>query len=233
MKVMLIDDEPAIRALVRRVLEGVGYEYCEAATCAEAHAVLDTENPDMLILDVMLPDGDGFRLCRELRDSGVVAPILFLTAKGDITDKGIGFRSGGDDYLTKPFSLQELVLRVEAHLRTLKRLGANATSIIRAGRLEIDVERQTIRKNGGKIELTPREYKILALLASNPGVVLTKEQIVSTVWGKEFVGETTSLAVFIRKLREKIEEDPSNPQLIQTVWRIGYQFVAELKDEAR
>ena len=224
MKVMLVDDEMAMRTLVRRVLEDAGFDYCEAETCAEAKLVFERELPDMLILDVMLPDGDGFQLCQEFRSEGAAMPILFLTAKGDIVDKRVGFKSGGDDYLTKPFNPQELVLRVEAHLRKHGRTNSTMASVVRAADLEIDVKRQKVFKRGEKIELTPREYKILVLLATNPGKVFTKEHIIGEIWGKEYVGETTSLAVFIRKIREKVEEDSSNPRLIQTVWHVGYRF---------
>lgn len=224
MKVMLVDDEMAMRTLVKRVIEDAGFSYCDAQSCGEALVTFEKERPDLMILDVMLPDGDGFQLCQSLRNAGALLPIIFLTAKGDIVDKRVGFKSGGDDYLTKPFNPQELVLRVEAQLRKHVRTGSVMASVLKAVDLEIDVKRQEVYLRDEKVELTPREYKILVLLAASPGKVFTKEQIVEEVWGKEFVGETTSLAVFIRKIREKIEEDPSHPRLIQTVWHVGYRF---------
>ncbi len=224
MKIMLVDDEVGIHAIVERIAHDSGYEYYEASGGEEAIGVFFETNPDLLILDVMMPDVDGFQVCRELRAKGCLVPIIFLTAKGDIVDKGVGFDVGGDDYIVKPFSPKELSMRIKAHLRRQQRSLQSAQDNIHAGDLTIEIKRRKVLIHGKPIELTPKEFLILMLMASHPGEVFTHEQLIEEVWGKEYVGETTSIAVFIRKIREKIEVDPSKPRYLQTVWRSGYRF---------
>lgn len=224
-KIMLVDDERSMRKLVERLVRSEGYDYCEAADGYDALARFDEENPDLLLLDVMLPELDGFQVCRRLREAGVVIPVIFLTAKGDIVDKGAGFGAGGDDYITKPFSTQELSLRIEAHLKYYGRLTANQSRRVSVGDFVFNVRRHEVSLNGQVVDLTPKEFEILFFLASHPGDVFTREQLTEAVWGKDFLGESTSIPVFIRRLRKKIEPDPSNPQYLQTVWRVGYKFM--------
>lgn len=225
MKIMLADDEQAIRTLIERIVLDEGYEFCLAEDGLEALSVFALENPDLIILDVMMPELDGFQVCRKIREQNTLVPIIFLSAKGDIVDKGVGFTCGGDDYLVKPFAPQELSMRIRARLR---KRGQAAPELCDAPVIfedfEFDVKRHRLTKKGIPIDLTSKEYQILLLLACSPGEVFTREQITEYVWGKEYVGEVSSLAVFVRKIRAKIEEDPSNPVYLQTVWRVGYRF---------
>lgn len=225
MKIMLADDEQSMRTLVERVVLDAGYEFCSARDGQEALDVFEAEKPDLVILDVMMPKLDGFQVCKKMREQGILTPAIFLSAKGDIVDKGVGFSVGGDDYLVKPFSPQELSLRIEAHLRKHKLVFTqNRDDCIKAGDIEFDIKRHKVIVRGTVVDFTPKEFQILLLLASHPGEVFTREQLIEAVWGEEFIGETSSIAVFVRKIREKIEEDPSKPQLLQTVWRVGYRF---------
>lgn len=224
-KILLADDEPSMRNLIRRIVVGGGHEFCCAADGKEAIEVYGREQPDLLILDVMMPKLDGFQVCQELRASGAIVPIVFLTAKGDITDKGTGFNVVGDDYLVKPFDPDELLLRIDAHLKRNERImPKQQDDCVMLGGLEFDTKRYRVTTGDKRIDFTPKEFQILFLLASHPGEVFTREQLIEAVWGEEFVGETSSLPVFIRKIREKIEKDPSHPEYLQTAWRSGYRF---------
>ncbi len=223
-KIMLADDEESMQLLVERIITGKGYSFCCVGDGSEVFDMFNKENPDLLILDVMMPELDGFQVCRMLREQGVVVPIVFLSARGDIIDKSVGFNAGGDDYLVKPFSTQELLLRVEAHLRRQQRMIPETEKNFTIGDLSFDIKRKKVFIKERPVELTPKEYMILVLLASHPGEIFTREQLTEAIWGEEFVGETTSIAVFIRRIREKIEDDPSKPAYIQTVWRAGYRF---------
>lgn len=227
MKILLADDESSIQKLISGLLEDEGH----ACTCVEdgteALAAFEKEKFDLVILDVMMPHMDGFTACRELRGRGITAPVIFLSAKGDIVDKGVGFSAGGDDYMTKPFDPRELMMHIEAHLRRAQMGTAPKTSEISTltiGRFVINSAKHQVTKNGIAIKLTPKEFKILFALARTPDTVLSKEQLIENAWGAEFVGETSSLTVFIKKLRSKIEDDPSDPRIIETVWGIGYRL---------
>ncbi len=227
MKILLADDEMSIQKLICGLLENEGH----ACTCVEdgteALAAFEKEEFDLIILDVMMPHMDGFTTCRELRSCGVTAPIIFLSAKGDIVDKGVGFSAGGDDYMTKPFDPRELMMHIEAHLRRAQMGNVPKTSNTNAlalGRFVIDSAKHQVTKNDATVKLTPKEFKILLALARTPDTVLSKEQLIENAWGAEFVGETSSLTVFIKKLRGKIEDDPSDPRIIETVWGIGYRL---------
>lgn len=223
-KIMLADDEESMQVLVKRILVGKGYSFCCATDGISAIEVFNRENPDLLLLDVMMPEMDGFQVCRILREQGALTPILFLSARGDIVDKSVGFNAGGDDYLIKPFSTQELMLRIEAHLRRQQRLSPEQERDFTAADIAFDIKRKKITVKGRTVILTPKEFMILAVLARHPGEIFTREQLIEVVWGKEYMGETTSIAVFIRRIREKIEDNPSKPVYIQTVWRAGYRF---------
>ena len=232
MKILLVDDEPAIRRLVSSLVVDAGYEFAYAEDGLAALKAVECERPDLVIMDVMMPRMDGFASCAELRRRGCTVPIIFLSAKGDIVDKGVGFQAGGDDYLVKPFDPRELLMHIEAQLRraTMASSGpstAAATETLRVGRLSLDAGQHIAMKDSARLALTPKEFKILFALASNPGLVLSMEQLVEAAWGREFVGETTSITVFIKKLREKVEDDPSDPRAILTVWGIGYRLDPE------
>ena len=191
--------------------------------------MLGREHPDLLLLDVMLPKMNGYDVCREMRAQGRRIPVLFLSSKGDIVDKGIGFKAGGDDYLVKPFNNEELLMRIEAHLNRHKSdlafARANAlagTSLI--GDLEIDFSGYVVRKRGVKLDLTSKEFEILALLAGNPGQAFSREQIYEHIWGEDSAVDTNSITVFVRRIREKIEDKASQPTYVLTVWGVGYKF---------
>ncbi|MCB7036436.1 response regulator transcription factor [Eggerthella sinensis] len=228
-KVMLIDDDESLHVLMKRIVEEAGYEFCAAFSGAEGLALLGDEHPDLLLLDVMMPGMNGFDVCRTMRESGRRIPIIFLSAKGDIVDKSIGFKAGGDDYVVKPFSSDELLLRIEAHLRrhredltfakAVSREGCNHT-----GDLEILFNQYEVRLRGVTVDLTAKEFEILALLAASPGQVFTRNQIYEHIWGLESEVDESSITVFMRKIREKIEDNPSQPKYLLTVWRVGYKF---------
>ena len=226
MKIMLADDEENIRTLVELLVVENGYEFCSASDGLEALRVFKREEPDILILDIMMGGLNGFEVCTRLRESGVVTPIIFLTAKGDIVDKSIGFQAGADDYLVKPFLPKELLLRIKALLRRRmpgRKIGY-LSDYIRYRDLEIDVKRRKVIVEGRQADLTPKEFHVLLILASSPGEVFTRDQLIHDVWGPEYVGESSSVTVIIRRIREKIESDPSDPKYLQTVWHVGYRF---------
>lgn len=228
MKILLADDEVSIQKLISGLLEDEGHECVCVEDGTDALRAFEKSSFDLVILDVMMPRMDGFATCRELRARGVTAPVIFLSAKGDIVDKGIGFAAGGDDYMTKPFDPRELLMHIEAHLRRAHMDAAPARpepKTLTLGRFVIDTAKHQVTKEGTPIKLTPKEFKILLALARTPDTVLSKEQLIEDAWGAEFVGETQSITVFIKKLRNKIEDDPSDPRIIETVWGIGYRLV--------
>ncbi len=228
-KVMLIDDDKSVHVLMRRIVEDAGYRYCAAYDGGSGLKMLIAERPDLLLLDVMMPGMNGFDVCTKIRAQGRRIPIIFLSAKGDIVDKSIGFKAGGDDYVVKPFSPDELLLRIEAHLRRHKSDLAFAKAVSRegsskTGELEIFFNRYEVRLRGEPVELTAKEFEILALLASSPGQVFTRNQIYEHIWGRDSGVDENSITVFMRKIREKIEDNPSQPKYLLTVWRVGYKF---------
>ena len=230
MKILLADDEPSLCEALSIILRGAGYEVCAARDGAQAVAVFARERPDLAILDVMMPKLDGFDACESIREIDPDVPVLMLTAKGDIDDKRSGFRAGADDYVTKPFNDEELVLRVEALLRRRGRGDASPgrSGLMRAGcigDLVIDPCRYEVSVNGRVINLTPKEFQILALMADHPGKVFTREDLIENIWGEEYERTgSISIPVYVRRIREKIEEDPSDPKYLQTVWRFGYRL---------
>lgn len=228
MKILLADDEVSIQKLISGLLEDEGHECVCVEDGTDVLEAFENASFDLVILDVMMPRMDGFATCRELRTRGVTVPVIFLSAKGDIVDKGIGFAAGGDDYMTKPFDPRELLMHIEAHLRRAHMDVASAKpepKTLILGRFVIDTAKHQVTKEGISIKLTPKEFKILLALARMPDTVLSKEQLIEDAWGAEFVGETQSITVFIKKLRNKIEDDPSDPRIIETVWGIGYRLV--------
>lgn len=230
MKVLVADDELSLREALSIILRSAGYEVCEACDGAQAVAVFARERPDLAILDVMMPKLDGFDTCESIREIDPDVPVLMLTAKGDIGDKRSGFRAGADDYVTKPFNDEELILRVEALLRRRGRGDGVGESnklmqTVRIGDLVIDPCRYEVSVNGRVINLTPKEFQILALMADHPGKVFTREDLIESIWGEEYERTgSISIPVYVRRIREKIEEDPSDPKYLQTVWRFGYRL---------
>ena len=228
-KIMLIDDDEGVHTLIRRIVEDAGYGFVPAYNGDDGLRILAEQHPDLLLLDVMMPGTNGFDVCAAIRAKGRRIPIIFLSAKGDIVDKSIGFKAGGDDYVVKPFSPDELLLRIEAPLRRHKTDLAFAKAVSREGSnktgdLEIVFNHYEVYLRGEKVDLTAKEFEILALLASNPGQVFTRNQIFEHIWGRESGVDENSITVFMRKIREKIEDNPSQPKYLLTVWRVGYKF---------
>lgn len=223
--ILLVDDDARLREIVGMTLEGEGYQVTAAESAERAMAHLDGREPDLLILDVMLPGKDGFELCREIRTKSDV-PILMLTAKTDTVDVVVGLESGADDYVQKPFVTKELVARVRALLRRA-RVADRAPATIDVGDLRIEPEAATVTKRGDLVYLTKTEFKLLCALASRPGQVFTREFLLESVWEYDYFGDSRLVDVHIRRLRAKIEDDAGAPALIQTVRGLGYKLAVE------
>jgi two-component system response regulator SaeR len=231
--IFIVDDENTIREVVRRYLELEGFAVIEAETGPQAMDILEDQKPDLILLDIMLPGLDGFTITRSLRNSPDYTdlnvdgdiPIIMLTSRGDESDRIAGFELGVDDYVVKPFSPRELVARVKAVLkRSVTTSKPEDEKPITFKKLHIDPRRRLITIDDKPITLTVKELDLLWLLARHPQQVFTREQLLNKVWGYEFYGGESTVTVHIRRLREKIEVDASNPNYIQTVWGIGYKF---------
>lgn len=222
-KILLVDDEATIVEFVRINLEKAGFEVLAAGDGETALKLAASEQPDVIVLDIMLPGKDGFEVCRELRRTTAV-PIIMLTARDDDIDKILGLELGADDYLTKPFNPRELVARIKAILRRVDRSNKNNTKVITRGRIQLDLDRHQVVAGGKPVELTPKEFELLELLMKNPGRVFSREVLLERLWGYDFFGDSKTIDVHIRRLREKVEEDPSSPTHILTVWGVGYRF---------
>jgi two-component system, OmpR family, KDP operon response regulator KdpE len=224
LKVLIVDDEPDVRALVRSSLSFANLDLrpLEAADGDEALAMIYSERPDLVVLDLALPRRDGFSLLEQVRQKTDL-PIIVLTARGLEEDKIKGLRLGADDYLTKPFSPRELVARIESVLRRSAPRAPRAGSI-ETHDLHIDLAARRVRRTGKDVHFTPTEFNLLAELATHPGEALTHDALLTRVWGVEYRYETQYLKVYVGRLREKIETDPADPKLIQTVRGVGYRF---------
>ncbi|HCG03081.1 MAG TPA: DNA-binding response regulator [Chloroflexi bacterium] len=220
-RILVVDDEPAIRDVVERYLRREGFSTLSASDGEEA--LTQAADADLIVLDLMLPRLDGIEVCRRIRAQSDV-PIIMLTAKSEEIDTLLGLRIGADDYMTKPFSPAELVARVQA---VLKRTGGGARSpddTVRVGTLRINPRLRTVERGNESIELTAREFDLLHFLASSPGQVFTREQLLDQVWDYHFPGDTSTVTVHVRRLREKVEPDPVRPRYIKTVWGVGYKL---------
>ena len=226
-RILVVDDEHTIREVVRRYLEHDGFSVIEAADGQAALDAIDRQPPDLMVLDLMLPGIDGWALTNRLRASGHSIPIVMLTARGETSDRIYGLDLGADDYISKPFSPQELVSRVRAVLRRTTSdapLAEPMPQAIAMQRITIDPVSHTVEIDGSAVELTSREFDLLYFLASHPAQVFTREQILDHVWGYDFYGDPATVTVHIRRLREKIEPNPSEPVHLVTVWGVGYRF---------
>jgi two-component system OmpR family response regulator len=234
-KVLIVDDEPNIRELVQVALKFHGCSVTAGATGKEALQRAAADHPDLIVLDVMLPDIDGFEVCRRLRAQANDVPVIFLTARDTTSDTVTGLALGGDDYITKPFSVEALVARVRAVLRRATRQGDSArdgngasgtgpddSAILRAGDLELDEETWTVRRAGVPIELSPTEFRLLAYLMRNQGLMLTRRQLLENVWGWEYAGQSQVLETYVSYLRRKL--DPLGPPMIHTQRGVGYSL---------
>ncbi|MFE5473773.1 response regulator transcription factor [Bacillus safensis] len=227
-KVLMIDDEKEILELINTVLTREGIDrVITASTARDGLAKFHQEQPDLVILDIMLPDGEGYDICRQIRETSHV-PIIFLSAKGEESDKIVGLAIGGDDYITKPFSPKEVAYRVKAQLRRLSYLQATqADPVIKKGPFELNEQQAELTKNGAVIELTPKELLLMTYFLQHPNRVISKETLYQTVWGEDFFGSDNTVMVHIRRLREKIENSPSTPEFLVTVKGLGYKFVVK------
>ena len=226
-KVLILEDEDNIRSFVVINLQRAGYVAIEASTGEEALNRLQ-ENPDIgvAILDIMLPDIDGFEVCRRIRASNKQIGIVMLTARTQEMDKITGLMTGADDYVTKPFSPAELTARIDALFRRIGGEGGVTSDFIKQGPFLMNLRNHTLEKSGSHIRLTQVEYAIMKLFMQNPGRALSREDILSSVWGKDYEGELKIVDVNIRRLRIKIEDDTANPTFITTVWGFGYKWGA-------
>lgn len=224
-KVLILEDEINIRSFVVINLKRAGYQVIEAGTGEEALEKLQ-RNPDVgvAILDIMLPDIDGFEVCRRIRATSKQIGVIMLTARTQEMDKVTGLMTGADDYVTKPFSPAELTARIDALFRRLGGDSQAATELLNQGPFVMNTRNHTLEKNGTRIRLTQVEYAILKLFMQNPGRALSREDIQSSVWGKENEGDLKIVDVNIRRLRIKIEDDPTEPTYITTVWGFGYKW---------
>lgn len=222
--VLIVDDEPIVREVVAGYLEREGYRTLEAGDGEHARELLEREPPDLVVLDVMLPGTDGLSLCRWIRGRSEL-PVILLTARGEEADRIVGLELGADDYVTKPFSPRELAARVRTVLRRAT-APLPREARLSLGDLEIDAGAREVIKAGEILRLTAREFDLLWFLASHRRRVFSRDQLMNRVWGYEAALDTGTLTVHVRRLREKIEDDPSRPKLLETVWGVGYRFAA-------
>ena len=222
-RILVVDDDPTVAEVVTGYLRRAGYAVDRAVDGHQALAAAGTR-PDLVVLDLMLPGVDGLEVCRRLRatEHGATLPVVMLTARGDEADRILGLELGADDYLTKPFSPRELVLRIRSVLR---RTGAPAPAPgpVAAGDLTLDPQARRAHRAGRELALTMREFDLLAFFLRHPGAAFGREELMQRVWGWEF-GDLSTVTVHVRRLREKIEDDPAAPRLISTVWGVGYRF---------
>ena len=226
-KLLVVDDEQGIVDFIRLGMRYEGFRVEDAGDGVQGLDMAQRLRPDVIVLDVMLPGLDGLEVCRRLRSSEATAdiPILMLTAKDEVRDRVTGLESGADDYLTKPFSFEELLARVRALLRRQRRIaaaGGPGGRVLRIGDLTLDEAAREVMRGERLIELTATEYNLLHLFMTHPRQVLDRQTILNRVWGYDFMGETNIIEVYVRYLREKIEDEPSAPKLIQTVRGVGY-----------
>lgn len=227
-QILVIEDDPAVSQSLRSALTREGYEVVCKTEGGDALAYAQKSQPHLILLDVRLPDGSGFDVCRQMRQHGLRQPIVMLTAQQDEMDKVLGLEMGADDYITKPFSLRELLSRLRAQLRRAYGELAAEANVLLVGDLRIDLTRSQVLRENTPVSLTPTEFKLLVVLARHRNQALTRSQIVEAVWGYSADLESESAVnVHIRRLREKIEPDPSRPQLLLTVPGVGYRLVSD------
>lgn len=227
-RILYADDDASLRAALKIILTAAGHDCRGASDGKETLDLMESFCPDLLILDVMMPGLNGFEVCERIRESSGDVPVLFLSAKGEAQDRKAGLRSGADDYVAKPFDAEELTLRVEALLRRAKTAASEIRSdgILRVGDLEIDPRRRECRRAGAPVHLTPKELHMVAYLASHAREPVSQDELVCAVWGADYVGEPTGIAVYIRRIREKLEPNPAHPVYLKTVWGVGYMLDA-------
>ncbi len=221
--VLVVDDEPIVREVVVSYLEREGYRTLEAGDGETARRLLEKEPPSLVVLDVMLPGIDGLELCRWIRARHDL-PVILLTARGEEADRIVGLELGADDYVTKPFSPRELAARVRTVLRRTAPQASKAERLV-FEELEVDARTREVTRNGELLRLTAKEFDLLWFMANHPRQVFSRDQLMDRVWGYDAALDTGTVTVHVRRLREKIEDDPSHPHRLETVWGVGYRFV--------
>jgi two-component system KDP operon response regulator KdpE len=221
--ILVVEDEQQIRRFIRQTLERSAYRVIEAGTMKAALADAETRKPDLVVLDLGLPDGDGVGFVRAIRDWSRV-PVLILSARSDETDKITALDAGADDYLTKPFSVGELLARVRALLRRADGRGEAGAALVRFGEVEVDLARRSVLRGGEAVHLTALEYRLLVVLLANAGKVMTHRHLLKEVWGPAYVDSTHSLRIYVGHLRQKLEADPTQPAHLRTEIGVGYRF---------
>ena len=224
-RVLIVDDDPTVSDVVRRYLEQDGCAVRLAADGADGLAAVAADRPDLVVLDLMMPGIDGIEVCRRLRERDANLPVVMLTALGEEADRVTGLALGADDYVTKPFSPRELATRVRTVLRRAQP-AAPPPQRVEVGSLVVDAGRHEARKDGRLLSLTAREFDLLWFLASNANRVFSRDQLMARVWGYAAALDTGTVTVHVRRLREKLEDDPSKPDLLETVWGVGYRLRA-------
>ncbi|MCI1675721.1 MAG: response regulator transcription factor [Ancrocorticia sp.] len=225
-KILVVDDEPTYRDALTFNLRRDGFQVVAAADGNAAMALFESENPDLILLDLMLPGLSGIEVCNRVRASSNV-PIIMVTAKDDEVDKIVGLEVGADDYLTKPYSYRELVARIRAVLRRVSSNDAveEQHDVLSVGAVTLDSDAHVVTVNGKPVAMPLREFELLEMFMENPGRVLTRSQILDRIWGMDYVGDTKTLDVHVKRIRAKIEDDPSNPAMLVTIRGLGYKLV--------
>lgn len=228
--VLIVEDERAIVEIVKFNLQREGYETMEALDGETGLELAKTGDPDLVLLDVMLPKMNGFEVCTAIRASGSAVPVIMLTAREEESDKVFGLEAGADDYITKPFSMRELLARVKANIRRRAMdAGTRAAgeNLLQQGSLTVDLQAVSVRKNGQNIDVTQKEFDLLTCLLTNPGKVFSREELMTKVWNYDYFGDMRTVDVTVRRLREKIEDDPGEPKYIRTKRGAGYYCEVE------
>lgn len=224
-KILVVEDELSIRKLIVFNLERSNFEALEAGDGKSALRIMKEEKPTLIVLDLNLPDTDGFELCTQFRDLDPDLPIIMVTARGQDMEKIMGLELGADDYIVKPFNPLELVARIRSVLRRSRREAEkNVRNKIKSGPFTLEIHTQRIFKNGAVLKLTAREFHLMKLFMERLNEPITRDDLLDEVWGMDYFGDTKTVDVHIRRLREKIEEDPSNPIFLKTIWGFGYSF---------
>ena len=221
-KILVVDDDQNICELLRLYLEKEGYEVVLAFSGKKALEAFDKESPDLILLDIMLPELDGWQVCREIRKKSQ-CPIIMLTAKGEVFDKVLGLELGADDYVVKPFEAKEVVARIKAVLRRLGKNGDEAVKEVKYDKLSINLTNYELKVNGVQVDTPPKEMELIYHLASNPNRVFTRDQLLDEVWGFDYYGDSRTVDVHVKRLREKLE-GVSDRWELKTVWGVGYKF---------
>ena len=230
-KVLVVEDDPNISQLIQIHLHDLGYQIQVCNHGREGFELANSNPFDLIILDIMLPEMDGLTICQRLRAFDNFTPILMITAKSEEIDKVIGLESGADDYITKPFKIREFIARVKAIMRRQDQfnlVASRETNLIKFDSLEIDEKKRKVVLNETRMDLTPKEFDLLVLMAKNPGRSYSRGELLELIWGYDFSGYEHTVNAHINRLRSKIEQDPNNPNFILTTWGVGYRFNDEL-----